>query len=921
MRPLKLTISAFGPYAGRVEADMEQLGEKGLYLITGDTGAGKTTIFDAITFALYGEASGENRQPSMFRSKYAQPETPTEVVLTFSYAGKVYTVKRNPEYSRPKTRGEGVTTQKADAELICPGGRVVTKKADVDREIREIMGIDRKQFMQIAMIAQGDFLKLLLAETNERKAIFRQIFKTQLFQSVQDRLKGETQALGREIELVKNSLSQYINGIAADENDPLSIDAQKAKRGELPIDGVTALLERLIRQAEAEETVLIGKKAGAEKRLGEVGGVLGKIEEREKTEAAIRQNEAELAAEKKTRAMRVAELEDAMRKKPEAEKAASEKTKLQEELPRYDALEQLGREIREAEAALEAKRKEETAAKTGIDSEAGRLEALRAERKALDDAGEGREKLARERENLAKEKSEAEELSEQLEEWNKKETTLKRLQQAFTEAEARRKALSAAYEAKYSAFLNGQAGVIAEKLEEGKPCPVCGSTAHPRPAEKPAQAPTEQELNDAKRKTDAARAEAEKRSNLCHGAQAERDTLRLMIEKKLRALYPDLAFEDAAGRLKGRIEDLRGRLAAVEKEIADADRRVARRKALEEEIPKKEAELARRKEEQEALGRAIAGLETEIETKTRQLKQDRQALRFDSKADAQKRIAELAAIYDQWENARKKAEEAFNASDKKTEALKTVVKELRGQQADGSQYDKAAALREQAALKAENQAIDARLRTVGVSLSANRSALGNIQKKAGELAALEKRCAWMKALSDTANGTISGKEKVMLETYIQMTYFDRIIARANVRLMAMSGGQYELKRRAEAENQKSQSGLDLDVIDHYNGSERSVKTLSGGESFKASLSLALGLSDEIQSSAGGVRLDTMFVDEGFGSLDEESLTQAINALAGLTEGSRLVGIISHVAELKTRIDRQIVVTKEQQGGSKISITV
>ena len=177
----------------------------------------------------------------------------------------------------------------------------------------------------------------------------------------------------------------------------------------------------------------------------------------------------------------------------------------------------------------------------------------------------------------------------------------------------------------------------------------------------------------------------------------------------------------------------------------------------------------------------------------------------------------------------------------------------------------------------------------------------------------------LQALSDTANGKLSGKEKIMLETYIQMTFFDRIIRRANVRLMVMSGGQYELKRRVNAENNRSQAGLELDVIDHYNGSERSVKTLSGGESFKASLALALGLSDEIQSSAGGIRLDTMFVDEGFGSLDEESLEQAVNALVGLTQGNRLVGIISHVSELKNRIDRQIVVTKEKSGGSKAEI--
>ena len=212
-------------------------------------------------------------------------------------------------------------------------------------------------------------------------------------------------------------------------------------------------------------------------------------------------------------------------------------------------------------------------------------------------------------------------------------------------------------------------------------------------------------------------------------------------------------------------------------------------------------------------------------------------------------------------------------------------------------------------------------KTIHARLVTNKTALENMQEKAADLEKLEKRYTWVRALSNTVNGNLAGKEKVALETYIQMTFFDRILQRANVRLLVMSGGQYELKRRREAENNRSQSGLELDVIDHYNGSQRSVKSLSGGESFKASLSLALGLSDEIQSAAGGIRLDTMFVDEGFGSLDEESLQQAIRALTGLTEGNRLVGIISHVAELKEKIDKQIVVTKDKSGGSRVEILV
>ena len=256
MRPLKLTLSAFGPYAGRTELDLDKLGRQGLYLITGDTGAGKTTIFDAITYALYGEASGTNREPSMFRSKYAKPEMPTEVELTFAYCGKTYTVKRNPEYERPKARGEGSTTQKAEAELHYPDGRIVTKQRDVDQAIREIMGINRSQFMQISMIAQGDFLKLLLASTEERKAIFRQIFQTQLFQSLQEKLKRDAGSLNDQCTAARNSLTQFINGVEADELDVLSLEVSKAKAGALPVADVMILLEKLIEKDTAAETGL-----------------------------------------------------------------------------------------------------------------------------------------------------------------------------------------------------------------------------------------------------------------------------------------------------------------------------------------------------------------------------------------------------------------------------------------------------------------------------------------------------------------------------------------------------------------------------------------------------------------------------------------------------------------------------------------
>ena len=321
----------------------------------------------------------------------------------------------------------------------------------------------------------------------------------------------------------------------------------------------------------------------------------------------------------------------------------------------------------------------------------------------------------------------------------------------------------------------------------------------------------------------------------------------------------------------------------------------------------------------EELDKGIAGVKAEIQSKSAQLESDRKSLRFESKNKAEDRISTLDTLISQLKEDLKNAEQAFTASDKKAADLKAAIKSLEEQLTEKIELDQEAETRKKTECTAKRQEFENRIKLIHSRLTANETALANIQEKAGDLENLEKRYVWMKALSDTANGKITGKEKIMLETYIQMTFFDRIIARANTRFMIMSGGQYELKRRKEAENNRAQTGLDLDVIDHYNGTERSVKTLSGGESFKASLSLALGLSDEIQSSAGGVKLDSMFVDEGFGSLEEESLDQAMKALAGLAEGNRLVGIISHVSELKNRIDKQIIVTKKQTGGSNAVI--
>ena len=919
MRPIKLTVSAFGPYAGKTVLDLDKLGENGLYLITGDTGAGKTTIFDAITYALYGEASGDNREPSMFRSKYAEATTPTEVELVFSYAGKTYTVKRNPEYERPKSRGEGFTTQKAEVQLKYPDGRVVTKQRDVDNAIRDIMGINRSQFLQIAMIAQGDFLKLLLAPTEERKKIFRQIFKTQLYQDLQDRLKKESGQLNDKCDAARNSIKQYIDGITCDENDVLCMEVEKAKNGLLPAKDVADLIERLLTQDNDKRTAIQKSISDAEKALEIVNANLGKIEAKEKTQKALDQAQNGLTREKETNLALKAAFDIEKGNVPERERLAEEKARIEAEFPRYEALDTIEKQIKNDEDAISKKERQLKKDREQYATDEAAFKTLKKEFESLEDAGEGKEKLSRQKEKAQEKQEKLKNLSKLFEGLHGFADTLDALQSDYKKASEASEKATADYEAKNRAFLDEQAGIIAETLENGKPCPVCGSLEHPCIAHKSAKAPTEAQLKRAKENADQARKTAEGLSGECKKAKGLLDAKKDETEKRAKELWQSVPFEDAENRLPEEQKVVYAEIAALDRALSEEKKKVSRRSELAESLPKTEKALEEREKDILSRNTSLEADKASLSEKKKQRDKDKELLRFGSIEEAKKESKALEKHIGKMKKAFDNAQNALSDSDKKIAGYSASITELSKQLSSDCDLDKEAETKKKAELSEKRIADDAAFKVLHTRIESNSQVLAHIREKVGDLDALEKRYVWLKALSNTANGNISGKEKVMLETYIQMTYFDRIIARANTRFMVMSGGQYELKRRKEAENNRSQSGLDLDVIDHYNGTERSVKTLSGGESFKASLSLALGLSDEIQASAGGVRLDTMFVDEGFGSLDEESLDQAMRALSSLADGNRLVGIISHVADLKNRIDKQIVVTKKKSGGSTAQI--
>lgn len=919
MRPLRLELSAFGPYAGHTVLDMAQLGRGGLYLITGDTGAGKTTLFDAITFALYGEASGRVREARMLRSQYADPDTPTFVTLCFEYAGETYTVERNPEYARQKKRGDGVTMQKAAATLTCPDGRVLAKTADVDAAIRDIMGVDREQFAQIAMIAQGDFLRLLLASTDERKAIFRQVFRTGRYQVLQERLKAATSELARTCEDLRLGLRQYSEGLLCAPESPSYTAWQQVQEQGAPLPDILTLADTLLREDEAQTDRTAAALTAAEKELHTCEHALWQATERQTREAELTQVTQAL----QQRQSALAEAEERWK----AEQAQSDRREAAEQqaatlrtlLPHYDEWEAAHRDWQRLCTQCTQTAKQ---AQTCREQQAAKAQALAAARAACDTLRTGDEGAA----TLSRRATEATvrhqalcTLVNERQRYDALVTRREAAQERYRAAAGQAETARQRYAQQYRAFLDAQAGVLADTLRDGIPCPVCGSCTHPQPAARTADAPTENQLDALREQSERTASDAARCSAEAAAFVEQEAALGDSLQQQSAALFGAAEVKDMA-QLQPLLAEADAQKQAAQAALRAEEDRMARLKALEATLPQQEAALNAASQAVEATEKALAAQTAERDTREQAAAVLAARLPFPEKAQAVNALQ-------RWESESAARRQALEQAAAACDTLRTEVTHLSGR-AEGIRArlaelpvaDIAALQTKKSALTVQKEAILHAQNQLFSRLTANRTAKAGLQKHSTALAAAEEQYGWTKALSDTAGGTVSGKEKLMLETYIQTTYFDRILARANVRLMTLSRGQYELQRQ-EAEGLRSQSGLELAVIDHYNGSVRSVKTLSGGESFEASLALALGLSDEIQSTAGGIRLDTMFVDEGFGSLDDDALQQALHVLTGLADGRRLVGIISHVSELKERIDRQIVVTKTPVGGSRATLRI
>jgi len=1011
MRPTKLTISAFGPYAGEMILELDRLGDRGIYLITGDTGAGKTTIFDAITFALYGNASGENRKPRMLRSKYASAEARTFVEMEFVYNGKTYRLRRNPEYLRAKQRGEGETKERPDALLELPDGNVITGDRTVTARVEELVGLNREQFSQIAMLAQGSFSRLLSGRTEDRGAIFREIFRTRPYQKFQERLKDKAKGLyGAYADSVK-SIGQYAGGVMAEDGERWQA-AVESKDLEAMLD----LLEEMIREDESGAAGLDQDLKAVRERSGLLGQRLGEARSAAKAQEDAQRAEQELRENRPLFEEAKAVFEREKGRAGEREQLIGEISRAQENLKAYDEHDRLAADSRACQAEAKGMEAVEAAAGNEAETLGLKLQELQEELDRLQTVGEelvaarsAAERLGQNRQRIA---AHARELSE----YRAEERKLAAAQREYQVADQARRAREAEYQELYQVFLDSQAGILAAGLKPGQPCPVCGSLEHPAPAGRAAagdgtegrpgapgagaavheergagaavheapgagtaihEAPsrlshtpvTKEQVDAASRRAKEASDAAAKLSLRAGGVKGSLDQrferMKEQVEAEIGGWKESWQERIRGARAKGReafleewklvlgqLDGVLGRQAeAGEQTIRGLEERAKRRGQLEAQKKKGTQALENCRERRQEAGKTRLRAETRRTELERQIAELKKRLPHGDRAAAEAELTEHRRRLLAMEQALNAAEKRLNeysgrvsAAEARAQALNRQLEAFCRQQEERyvicaapqgnlspmpdsspaaplSPSDWVRQLEAELAGTGETlERLEAGRNRLHHRLETNRLARDNMVRQRAAMEAARQQWTWVKAMADTAAGEVNGKDKITFETYVQMAYFERIIARANARFMVMSGGQYELKRCME-EDGRGKNGLGLSVIDHYNGSERSARTLSGGESFQASLSLALGLSDEIQSQAGGIRLDTMFVDEGFGSLDGESLNLAVKALAGLAEGNRLVGIISHVPELKERIEKQIVVTKEKSGGSRAEIDI
>lgn len=854
----------------------------------------------------------------MMRSKYAAPDTKTYAELLFEYRGKEYRVKRNPEYTRQSLRQSksGMTTEKADAELIYPDGSTVSGSSAVTKAVTALIGLDREQYIQVAMLSQGEFLKLLFASTQERSTVFRSIFRTENYLILQKRIKDDLDAADRECSDCEKGIDQYISGLSCkpDSSYAQILSDIRSEPRLFRTEEICEAIKKITEEDKAAKSETEKSLEKLDKAIEETGVRLGKAELRNKAAAQLAETEQLLKKRLEDLSPYEEKFKSAKAEYESCDDISAEISREKERLADYAELKKTGAERDARQKLSEHLNAETAAAKKHSTSLSDTLAKYRSEAESLGSAGENRQKLENTKSMLNDRAAALSRLMTDMRSLASMKGSLSEAQQSYVNAAQYSEQAQTRYAELEKLFLDEQAGVLAAALKQGEKCPVCGSTDHPSPAVMHKNAPSEQELKKAKLTAESAQTKAADLSRIAGEIKGRYEALNEAIKESSEKILGKLPAKQIVPVLKEAADKTAAEIKLTDENIAAEARRAKRKAELEKAIPAAEEELRRNDSAIAENEKLCAAADAEIKALSASIEKITSALKFSSEEEAAANINAL-------EKKKKSIQDNYTASQAALDSCKKAVHELTSsaetlkEQLKASENIDLEEINEQRQqLFNEKKTLTAENLETSSRLASNTSALKGIAARSEKLAKSEERYKWIKVLYDTAGGTISGKEKITLETYIQTAYFKKTVDRANLRFMVMTDGQYELKRSTDDSNRQSKTGLELDVIDHYNGSVRSVKTLSGGEAFMASLSLALGLSDEIQSSAGGIQLDTMFVDEGFGSLDEEALNQAVNALCRLSQNGRSVGIISHVSELKDRIDRQIIVTKDKKAG-------
>lgn len=910
MKPRILTMSAFGPFAGEVTLDFRKITEGGIFLICGETGAGKTMIFDAIAYALYGEASGSARDASMLRSRFAEHDRVTFVQLEFENAGKVYTVYR--EWGREKIKN-GVLRDEVSREayIKMPDGSVISKHKDVTSAVCDIIGMDRDRFTRTVMIPQGEFRELLYAKTEERMVVLRRIFGTDIFAMFSERAKSECLAAKRKYDvLVQNAVSIAAQIVCDSDVVAEALDRVPAIRR----DELCGVLDEMNGRAAEAVASLEAERERISAELDVVRFALGRA--RTDADNEKRLEEAQSAHDAALSEVASAELalrefeQNAGRADVLREKLAKYKTVL----PYYEERESIEQSLEETEAKITSNQKSADKLSRRIEFSERTLAELRGKIEAIRAESEKGTAYRAEYEKCAAEKNELTSTMAEVASWRRMAAELAVKRDEYALATKKLGSARAVFGEYTTRYLDGIAGVLASSLEEGSPCPVCGSTDHPSPAVHADEAVSRETLDGMRAECDHAAEIAEKLAVSVGELRAGHDA----IEKTMAEKYGTADADSVESKVKAAITSLDRRLAelcelldsieAAEREYGELTEKISLILGV---ISKDKGELESVRAEEIRLSTIL------IERRARVAEISDKCTLGDSNAIKNEIVRitlELEKLECSAEKAKANLDSAKLRAESAASAVKTILLLLTDSVADKlPEYESLHTEYEDALASISDRLISEKLK-----LEKNRTTLQSLMNTYREIEEAQGTLACLEAISATANGQVRGKDKIKLETFWQIRLFDRIIRRANIRLMRMTEGRYELVRRPSAADGRERSGLELDIIDRLNGRSRNVRTLSGGEAFTASLSLALALSDETEAEAGGVRIDAMFIDEGFGSLDEEALENAIRILEAQTSSGRAVGIISHVQSLRERIERQIIVTK-RSGESEIRV--